>query len=405
MLSWPEPRTIDFLRVVDTPGLAAAFPTAVTLDDGGLPRLLDLDADGSVRFAPVTTDRLTVTFELPLELNSFDPYTRRIERLGIGVSELELGRRNRPLDPGTVVSLDCGQGPDVAIDGERRETSARTTVGRLTALQPVPLRLCGGGRTAELGAGEHRLVGMATDVLRVDSATLVRSDDDAATAAGRREPAHVRRWSAEHRTVAVDARTEATLLVVPENTNPGWTATMGGRSLATVAVDGWQQGYLLPAGPAGTVVLAFGPGTVYRAALAAGAGAVLLLALLAVLPARSVPRAQGRPCGRGTRVGLVLVALAGTALVAGPWGVAILAVLWAAAGRAGWRRHVVLGVVAAAGLIVAGALLLVVPDGTATARQVLAVTALEAAVAGVLPPPRLSRVRTRARIARHRAGA
>jgi arabinofuranan 3-O-arabinosyltransferase len=402
VLSWPEPTTIDHLRVVDTPGLAAAFPTAVTLDDGGLPRLLDLDDDGSVRFRALRTDRLTVTFELPLELNSFDPYSRRIERLGIGVSELEVGAANREVDPDTVVSIPCGNGPVVTVDGEPRETSARTTLGRLTALDPMDLRICRGSGTAELGSGEHRLVATDTDVLAVDSATLTRSRAAEVTVAGSRQPVEARRWEAEHRTVEVSARSETTLLVVPENTNSGWTATLDGRRLDTVAVDGWQQGYVLPAGPAGTVDLEFGPGAVYRSALAGGAGAVLLLALLAVLPVRSPPPMPSRRPRRGARPALVLTALAGTALVAGVWGVAVLGVLWAAAAWAGARRQLLLGTTAATAVVAAGGLLLAVPAGTATARQVLAIVALMAVVTGVLPavrrpigPPGLPRHRGR----------
>ena len=41
----------------------------------------------------------------------------------------------------------------------------------------------------------------------------------------------------------------AGVLVTRENANPGWEATQGGRPLASVVVDGWQQGWLVDGGP------------------------------------------------------------------------------------------------------------------------------------------------------------
>ena len=276
----------------------------MTIDGGDLPRTLSLDAAGSVRFAPVTTDRLRVSFELPLELNSFDPATRGLTPLGVGVSELELGGAPPvpALDPEAAVTIPCGRGPVVTVDGVPRQTSARTTAGELHDLAPVELTLCGPA-TAALGTGEHRLVATATDTLAVDSATLTRVGS-AVAAAGSRTAARITRWDAEDRSVRVAARTEATLLVVPENTNPGWSATLDGHRLETVAVDGWQQGYVLPAGAAGTVELSFGPGLLYRWALGIGAGAVLLLIALAVVrgrPARPAAPSGAPALGRRAR--------------------------------------------------------------------------------------------------------
>ncbi|MBN1092307.1 hypothetical protein JKP75_06835 [Blastococcus sp. TML/M2B] len=88
---------------------------------------------------------------------------------------------------------------------------------------------------------------------------------------------------------------------------------------------------------------------------------------------------------------MALVAL-GMALVGGAVGVVLLALLWAVGRRAGARAAAVLGAVAAGALLTAGLLLLVVPDGTGTARQVLAITALAAAAAGVLPVRGLRRL-------------
>lgn len=62
--------------------------------------------------------------------------------------------------------------------------------------------------------------------------------------------------------------------------NKGWHGTVGGREVAAVRVDGWRQGFLVPAGPAAVVRVQFSPTWWQRAGLITGAGAVLLLAML-----------------------------------------------------------------------------------------------------------------------------
>ncbi len=383
VLTWEEPRVVDRLQVTVAPGLAATVPTAVTLTGGGLERTLGLDPDGSVAFTPITTDRLEVTFERPLDLDSWDPYTRRLRDLGVGVSELGVGGPATGLDTGAVVTVPCGDGPVVAVDGVERQTSAETTVGALRGLAPLDLTVCDGEAVVEPSAGRHRLVVTGTDTLAAGTATLLRSGSTAGEAR-ERQAADVRRWDVEHRRVAVPARAEATLLVVPENTNPGWTATLDGEALPAVAVDGWQQGYVLPPGPAGTVALDFAPGSLYRGALVAGGAGVLLLAVLAAVPARRpAPRGPGRPTPRWLlAAGLV----GGTVLVGGAVGLGLLALAALVAAAAGPRRPAVLAGLGTVPLAVAGVLLLTAPAATGTARQVLALLALAAVVAAALPP-------------------
>ena len=65
--------------------------------------------------------------------------------------------------------------------------------------------------------------------------------------------------------------------------NPGWRATLDGAPLEPVVLDGWQQGYRIPAGSAGDVVIEFAPDPWYRGALLGGL--VLAVALLALATA------------------------------------------------------------------------------------------------------------------------
>ena len=391
-LTFPEARTVDSLRVVTDPGAVAAAPTAVSIETGGLTRHLRLTEDGTVRFAPVVTDRLAVSFELPEELESVDPYTRWDQRVGVGVAELEVGGPNPSPDPGTEVVTECGQGPDVRVDGAVLQTGVRTTIGALQSLSPLALEVCNNIPTVRVLSGDHRLVGRSSDLISIDSVTMLRVGSPGDTDRGERVAAATPRWDAEHRTVQVEDRSEDTLLVIPENTNPGWTARLDGTVLAPVAVDGWQQGYVLPPGAAGTVELTFAPGPYYRVALAVGAGAVLLLLLVAAVPVRPLRERTHRPRRRATALaGALLTAVVvvgtvfGTALAGGLVGLAALVGFWVVRHVAGRGASALLGGAAVAALLVAGGLLLADADATSEVRQLLAVVALAAVVAGVVP--------------------
>jgi arabinofuranan 3-O-arabinosyltransferase len=242
----------------------------------------------------------------------------------------------------------------------------------------VELEICAdGATTGRLSEGEHRFAALSTDAFAVRSATLLRTG--AVTPPAGREAAAVEQWDREHRRVAVGGRTEPTLLVVPENVNPGWVATLDGRELETRTVDGWQQGYVLPAGPAGEVALEFRAGTVFHAALAAGAVAVLVLLALVVLPARGTQPPPGR--GRSTAWLVSLGAVAGIALVGGGVGLALLAATAALARAVRARRRRVLAGLAATSLLAAGAVQLTLPG---VAVQVLALLAVSAVVVSML---------------------
>ena len=378
-LAWAVPQTIGRIALTLTEGTAASRPTAVAVGDGGLARTVPLDEGGVAEFAPLTTDRLTVSFPLQEELTSYDPYTRAVTTLGIGVSELTVDAV--PVaDPGTVVELGCGEGPTVELDGETRQTSLRTTLGGLRALRPVELTLCGDTSTGELATGEHSLRVRGTAEFAVTAATLLDPDADADPV--RRRPVAATRWDAEHRTLELPARTVPTLLVLPENANPGWEATLDGEPLETRTVDGWQQGYVLPVGPAGTVSLDFAPGAVYRAALAAGAGAVLLLACLLLVPSRRPgppPTGRRRAAGAG---GWLLVAGA-AALVAGLVGLGALVASAVLAQVLGSRGRAVLGWLAAVAMLAAGAVFVALP-GAEPWIQGPALAALTAGTASAL---------------------
>jgi arabinofuranan 3-O-arabinosyltransferase len=115
---------------------------------------------------------------------------------------------------------------------------------------------------------------------------------------------------------------------VAQNYNTGWHATLDGRALTAVRLDGWQQGWLLPAGHGGTVVMTMPADTSYRLALLFGAVLLVLLAAGALIRRG---RSDQAPTGPGRRVPTVVLgvlSLAVLALVCGPLAVIFHSGTW-----------------------------------------------------------------------------
>jgi arabinofuranan 3-O-arabinosyltransferase len=167
--------------------------------------------------------------------------------------------------------------------------------------------------------------------------------------------------------------------------------TSSGSPLTPVAVNGWQQGWVLPAGDPGTITLTFTSNTLYRAGLAVGLALLPLLALLALWRTRrrgaEDPAAEPWAPGAGAAVAILAVGAA----IAG-WAGAV--VVGAAFGlRYALRDRATVGL-SAGGLILAGAALSRHPwrsvDGYAghsASVQLLALISLAAVAASVVRLP------------------
>ena len=333
-LSWDGRRRVDHLQVVVDPFAAVTRPTRVTVEAGGKEQTVDLDPEGIARFAPVRTDELTVHLGAPALASSLDAYTVEPSLLGLGVSELRLDGLTPPLtvdrdvlrDP---VTLPCGAGPGLVVNGQQVDTRVTTTVGDLLRSVPVPAEPCERGQsdpaTVTLPAGLTRVRAGTPDRWDVASVVIAGSGGTEASASPLPAPS-VRTWDATHRTVAVCERPVDSVLVVAENANRGWRATLAGTPLASTTVDGWQQGYVVPAGAAGTVHLSFTPDAPVRWGMALGALLALALVALALAPHRRRP-APVEPAGRTGRVAVIGAGVVGVGLVAGWAGLGVVAVL------------------------------------------------------------------------------
>jgi arabinofuranan 3-O-arabinosyltransferase len=241
------------------------------------------------------------------------------------VAELEIGNLEdqvHRIDRDRATGAVCGLGPELEVDGRLYPTAVTGSVGAV--LDGTPLAVSGCGPPVRLSAGEHKVRMTATEQYTVTRLTLRPSEASDPAPVTERDVG-VDSWTTSRRVLDVAAG-PAALLVVPENVNAGWRATLEGDELTPLRVDGWMQGYLLPAGDGGRVTLEFTPNRLYQAGLALGGLLALVLVTAAVLAGRREERSPPllRPAPQGTaRVRSWpwrwrLPALAAGALLGGP---------------------------------------------------------------------------------------
>ncbi|SDT58651.1 alpha-(1-_3)-arabinofuranosyltransferase domain-containing protein [Actinoplanes derwentensis] len=365
-LSWTGKRRIDRVRLVVPAIPAAAVPSQVVIRANGRETPAKVGADGLVTFPAVVTDRLTIAVDVFSAERVVADDRGRGWSAPAGIAEVEVPALARVLTPATdrtPLAVPCGTGPAVEIGGVTYPTSVTGTLGDIRANRSLKMTVCDdfAGESVQLKAGDQHLRTIPSAAFVVNSAALVPAGGVAAVTG--REVA-VGDWRATERTVTVAAGV-ASLLVVTENHNAGWAATLNGATLRPVRVDGWQQAFVVPAGDGGIVTLRFTPDEPYRTGLAAGAGCVLLILILALLPVRRRAVVVARPLARVFTVvpggsGWMVVPLLALAVVLGGPAAAVLLLgaLIVRQVRPGWLPGLAFAsAVTAVGVAVSGRLL------------------------------------------------
>ncbi|MEZ0580905.1 alpha-(1-_3)-arabinofuranosyltransferase family protein [Nocardioides sp. MH1] len=282
--TWRRPHTVTGLQVAS--GEDAPIGAVVTAD--GRPQEVALAGDTTVAIDPVRTRRLTVRFEKAVGAGHVT--VRELRLRGVNVT--------RPLDPTTTTGAVCGFGPVLYVDGRAVATRVTGTMSDVVNGSPLALQACdkrtGRPIRLHLAAGEHRVHAAPNAefaVTELDLSPGLRPSYSSSRGV------HVQRWDDTTRTAVVDAGDEA-LLSVPENFNDGWVAEADGERLTPIRVDGWQQGWLLPAGGETTVELRYAPQRTYDVVLPVGlvvSGSLLVGALVIALLAGIARRRRGAP--------------------------------------------------------------------------------------------------------------
>ncbi|MFF7184197.1 alpha-(1-_3)-arabinofuranosyltransferase [Streptomyces sp. NPDC008222] len=352
-LSWPGKQPVGSIVLAAAGGLSSR-PTKVEISSPDGATIAGVDENGWVRFDPITTDHLDITVVETAPVTLHNPVAGDDLRLPVGLTEVyipALEQYRTPQPPASrTFSLPCGQGPVLAIDDELYETSAKGTVRDLVERRPVTLTPCRqhrAGTSVDLTAGTHRVEAGDAGPLAVTDLTLTRGTVTEPEAATRE--LRIADWQGDRREVRVGSGA-ASYLTTYENYNKGWEATLNGRKLTPLRLDGWQQGWRIPAGAGGTVKLSYAPSTTYQAGLIGGGAGVAALAFFTLWRRRSPnPDGPSAPVpGAGVWLGTVVLTLAGI-VVAGPF--ALLVPLLALVAR---RRHTLLVPIAFLALAGAG---------------------------------------------------
>ena len=286
-LTWGPRRVVSKVQATATAGHPGQLPEMLLVDGGpgtGRPQRVATSGPRAGEMRPVRTRQLRVT-----ALGAAGPD-------GVGISELDVAGiedlRHRPhLDGPTGAA--CGFGPTVEVAGQTVRTRLTGTLRAVRSGAELAVVPCGRG-TVSLPAGTHRVrvtnpAGFATTSLSLEPPTTA-----AAAPSGQ---SRVASWSSTERRVRVSAGPQS-VLGVAESYNRGWTASVSGVELEPVVLEGWRQGFVLPAGTTGVAELEYAPQAGFRVALVAG----LVLAAALVVLAVFLLLAQARGGGRQERV-------------------------------------------------------------------------------------------------------
>lgn len=340
----PRPTEVAGLRLMPSRSVLPAQPTMVAVNLGDGPQVRKVKPSDAGAAQPQTLSlRPRVTDTVTISLLDWQDI---IDRNALGFDQLKapglaevaaLGTDGNPIAPadaarnrGREIVVDCDHGPVIAVAGRFVHTSIRTTAGALLAGEPVPVSACDRTPVALPRGQQELLISPGTQFV-VDGAQLSTANSpELPSATGISPvPAVTGGWGPDRREVRAPASAAPRVLVIPESINPGWVArTSTGARLTPVAVNGWQQGWLVPAGDPGTITLRFASNSLYRVGLVVGLALLPLLAMLALWRRRGrCDDAAAPPWTPGPwaavpvlAAGAVIAGVAGVVLIGGALG-------------------------------------------------------------------------------------
>ncbi|GAA2075620.1 alpha-(1-_3)-arabinofuranosyltransferase [Aeromicrobium tamlense] len=213
----------------------------------------------------------------------------------------------------------------VTVGGSTVRVGGEIARSRLVSGDPLTLPACGEDEVS-VGRGVVEVRPELPPALQVERILLGTVD----SAAGVGRPVRAEEQS-PGRIVASLSGGDDAVIALTQGANAGWRATTAdGDELEPVTIDGWRQGFRVPAAVSGDVVIDFAPSTAHRWGLATAPVALLLLlgALVATrrrrLPDDTWPAPADEP---DRRLGWAVSGVVGL-LCGGPAGLALVVVAW-----------------------------------------------------------------------------
>lgn len=409
-LAWLDARLVTGIDLDVDPDTAARLPDRVVLTFTRRGRTVgdrevELGRDGRAVFPGVRADGVRIRV-LSAERATDLGFDGSSSPLPIGIGEVSLtGVPYLPLGlPGEAVRQRCGTGPDLQVGARRLRTAVTASPLELLRGVEVPAEPCGTAAVSGpvvLPAGEVQVAAARSDAFDAASVVLTSTDDPGPAAAPSDAAADLS--GPVERTL--QPAPGDTVVALRENANPGWAATQDGQELEPIVLDGWQQGFRLVGD--GLVTVTFAPDRTYRVGLLVG-GVALLGLVVVVLLTRRRWRGPTPPPLTDRRIAppvAVVLALAGSGLVAGTVGLVVGALTVGAVVLLGRRAPEVRPWVLALPVLVAAAAYSLTPWGSEAGWAgndawvgYLSVVPLVAVVAAI-GSPRLAGTRRLRRIA------
>jgi arabinofuranan 3-O-arabinosyltransferase len=234
-----------------------------------------------MRFTPRVTSSVTVTIDRVYSL--LDP------RKPISIKEIEIPEV-APLKMDDAAVLPCSMSSSLTLDGAPLAIQPAGTVGHFLGGSNLPLQRCGAAPVS-LKSGWHNL--LARGGLQPDTISLATP--------GWRPPKRPDVLpSVSFSTtptggfdVAVRGATDPYYLVMGQNMDRGWRATINGRDLGPpILLDGYSAGWRIDRPGSYSVAVRYGPQRIYSFALIL-TGATLLVAVIVLIVSGYKGRSRG----------------------------------------------------------------------------------------------------------------
>ncbi|WP_068398096.1 alpha-(1-_3)-arabinofuranosyltransferase domain-containing protein [Kribbia dieselivorans] len=354
-VTWPRAVRTHGVRLMSDQYLAASRPRYVQYSlDGRAPITTRLRADSTIRWKAQKVRRLTLTFVEQEPMWSVDNASGVRTQLPVGLSELRPLGVTLPAPPTKFTDATgarCGFGPEIVINGQSYPTRVDGTVQDVADGVPLRWRTCGEG-TVRLPSASVSIEARNTAEFAPASLTFRRAGDAPTErdADGITRDVRVERPSATTLRAQVPTMSSQAVFVVAQNHSAGWQArTADGTSLTPIRVNGWQQGWVLPAGTHGEITASFTPNRLYVAGLVLGALAVIacvgLVCWVRTRPGGDRPDAAAQlpPLAAGVTPVVALSLIAGWLGLLG--GVIALAAAFLPGVRSASRRVIVGGLI------------------------------------------------------------